>query len=63
LLSRKIVVGRWPHSVLHLLSSGSRFTFTHARVLTQLAAKYHIAATYEASDPFVDIAEADRVIE
>ncbi len=35
--------------------SGSPFTFKHARVLVELAAKYRIAATYEARDPFVDI--------
>jgi ABC-type uncharacterized transport system substrate-binding protein len=32
---------------------GSPFTFTHAATLTALAARYRIAGSYEASDPFV----------
>jgi putative ABC transport system substrate-binding protein len=32
---------------------GSPFTFAHARVLTELAAKYRIAGSYETADPWV----------
>ena len=32
---------------------GSPFTFTHARILTDLAAKYRIAGSYETGDPWV----------